>query len=70
MNLENPWMTQDAQNRLREIPFFQRPVIASAKFFPKLFLASLGDFNGLQRKKFGNALQQSGSRRQRTFTPL
>jgi hypothetical protein len=56
--LENPWIAQEDASPTKpppRIPFSSVTVKRACKFFPNFYLATSGDFNGLERKKFGNA---------------
>jgi hypothetical protein len=56
--LENPWIARkqhNPQNSQIENPFSSSEPARLAQVLPNYNLAVLGDFNGLEREKFGNA---------------
>jgi hypothetical protein len=52
--LENPWIAASAKFFLQESPLLSSPPQGEDQAFPNFSLAVSGDFNGLERKKFGN----------------
>src|SRR5579872_2325170 len=51
----NPCTRQKNANRAGKIPFFSGRRQRAQEIFPNFSLAVLGDFNGLEPKKFGRA---------------